>query len=82
MQGVTITGTLCKLAGRLVRLTRLRRRRLEKGWTLEHLAQKSGLSTRSLSLLERGKRQPRPTTIALLAQVLGCQPVDLMEPET
>jgi transcriptional regulator with XRE-family HTH domain len=79
---VTPTETLRKLAGTLVRLTRLHRRRLEKGWSLADLAQESGLSVRSLSLLERGIREPRPATIALLARVLECEPRELMEPES
>ncbi len=80
---MTFSVTLGKLAyNTLVRLTRLKRRRLEKGWTLETLAINTGLSIRTLSLLERGKREPRPTTITVLASVLECAPVDLMEPET
>lgn len=73
---------LHKLASTLVRLTQLERRRLEKGWTQSQLAKAAGLSQRTVSLLERGKRQPRPGNIALLASALGCLPKDLMEPET
>lgn len=78
---MTLQETLRKLTGTLVRLTRLRRRRLERGWSLADLARETGLSVRTLSLLERGLREPRPATIALLARVIDCQPVDLMEPE-
>ena len=81
MQGVTLGRTLRKLADRLVRLTRLERRRLERGWTLADLSNHTGLSPRSLSLLERGLRQPRPTTIIRIAGALECEPKDLMEPE-
>jgi transcriptional regulator with XRE-family HTH domain len=66
----------------LVKLTRLRRRRLERAWTLDDLSAASGLSPHALSLLERGKREPRPGTIRKLAEALGCEPRDLMEPET
>lgn len=65
----------------VVRLTRLKRRRLEKGWTLTQLSDASGLSRRTLSLLERGSHEPRPGNILRLAQALGCQPADLMEIE-
>jgi transcriptional regulator with XRE-family HTH domain len=78
---VTLGATLDKLAFRLVHLTRLRRRRLEKGWTLKHLSELTGLSLQTLSSLERGTREPRPATITLLARVLECQPIEMMEPE-
>ena len=78
MNLATTAGKLCRT---LVRLSRLRRRRLEKGWTLKDLSDRVGLSQRTLSLLERGVREPRPTTISALAQALDCAPVDLMEPE-
>jgi len=78
---VTLSETLRKLTSRLVRLTRLRRRRLERGWSLADLSRETGLSARTLSLLERGVREPRPATIALLARVIECEPRDLMEPE-
>jgi len=81
-QGVTLSVTLRKLADTLVRLTRLQRRRLERGWSLDQLSERTGLSKRSLSLLERGETQPRPSTITRLAQALECEPVDLMEPES
>jgi len=65
----------------LVKLTRLRRRRLEKGWTLDDLERASGISAHALSLLERGLREPRPANILKLAEALGCSTTDLMEPE-
>ena len=65
----------------LVKVTRLRGRRLEKGWTLDQLRDAAGISAHALSLLERGIRQPRPSTITKLARALDCQPADLMEPE-
>lgn len=65
----------------LVKLTRLRRRRLEKGWTQADLSAASGISAHAISLLESGKREPRPANIAALARVLGCEPKELMEPE-
>lgn len=65
----------------MVKLTRLNRRRLEKGWSLADLARESGLSRQALGKLERGVREPQASTIARLADVLDCRPVDLMEPE-
>jgi len=79
---VTINTPWRKLRYILVRLTRLKRRRLEKGWTLRDLRDATGFSVRTLSLLERGETEPRPATISRLATVLECRPVDLMEPES
>lgn len=45
------------------------------------LAEQTGLSLRTLSLLERAEREPRPATIAALAAALECEPVAMMEPE-
>jgi len=50
----------------------LRRSRLAAGLTQEQLAERSGLSVRGISDLERGlKLRPRKETIALLAAALG-----------
>lgn len=73
--------TLAYSWGTLVRLTRLRRRRLERGLTLQALAELVGLSRKSLGYIERGEREPRPGNITKLADALDCRPVDLMEPE-
>ena len=78
---VTLLPTAVYALDALVRLTRLKRRRLEKGWTLRDLSEASGLSRQTLSFLERGQREPRPGNITLLARVLECDPVDLMEPD-
>ena len=78
---MTSVDTAVYATGTLVRLSRLRRRRLEKGWSLSDLARQSGLSRQTLSFLERGVREPRPSNIRALADALGCDPRDLMEPE-
>jgi transcriptional regulator with XRE-family HTH domain len=78
---MAVPGTWVYADVTLVRLTRLKRRRLEKGWSLTDLARESGLSRQTLSFLERGEREPRPANIARLAEVLGCTPAQLMEPE-
>ncbi len=50
----------------------LRRLRLEAGFSQEQLAERSGLSARAVSDLERGLRsQPRPDTLRMLANGLG-----------
>src|SRR3954447_570498 len=50
----------------------LRHYRVEAGLTQEDLADRSGVSVRTISDLERGLKQtPRPVTISLLAQALG-----------
>jgi predicted ATPase/DNA-binding XRE family transcriptional regulator len=48
----------------------LRRRRRTAGLSQAVLAERAGLSTEAVSLLERGRRVPRPTTIRLLADAL------------
>lgn len=48
--------------------------RREKGLTHEALAERSGLHPTTLSLLERSKRQPRLSTVFLLAHGLETEP--------
>ena len=53
----------------------LRRLRLVAGLTQEELAERSGVSGRSISDFERGlPHRPRPDTLALLAEALGLSP--------
>lgn len=65
----------------MVRLTRLKRRRLALGLTLQDLAQKSGISARTISQWERGAREPRPQMIPRIALALEIEATELMEPE-
>src|SRR5690349_15279579 len=52
--------------------TLLQRYRAAAGLTQEELAERSGVSARTVSDLERGlKRTPRPDTLRLLAAALG-----------
>lgn len=51
--------------------TLLRGFRLHACLTQEELAERSGLSTRALSDLERGVRAPRATTVGLLSSALA-----------
>lgn len=50
---------------------RLRRQRVEAGLTQEELAQKSGLSVRAISDMERGRtRRPRRSTLSQIVAAL------------
>ena len=49
----------------------LRRLRRRSGLSQEALAEHAGLSTEAISLLERGRRTPRMTTMRLLADAMG-----------
>jgi transcriptional regulator with XRE-family HTH domain len=56
----------------------LRRRRLAAHLTQEELAERSGLSARSVRNLERGRvRFPRPASLRLLGSALGLAGEDL-----
>jgi transcriptional regulator with XRE-family HTH domain len=51
--------------------TLLRRHRLAGGLTQDALAERAGISTRGLQLLERDRTTPRADTVRLLAEALG-----------
>lgn len=65
----------------VVKLTRLRRRRIEAALTQQQLADRAGISRNALVRLEALRSQPRPPTLRRLADALGTSPADLMEPE-
>jgi transcriptional regulator with XRE-family HTH domain len=56
-------------AGRLGE--RVRALRWERGWTLEHLAERSGVSRAMISKLERGEKNPTLVIAAKVAEGLG-----------
>jgi transcriptional regulator with XRE-family HTH domain len=56
----------------------VRAARLERGWTQEDLAAKSGLATVQVSRIERGRREVRLTTLLRLAAALGAAPNELL----
>lgn len=56
----------------------LKKIRLEKGLSQEHLAFEAGLSMRSISLLEGNKQQPTITTIEHLSEALGVSMVEFI----
>jgi transcriptional regulator with XRE-family HTH domain len=57
----------------------LRRRRLETGLSQEALASLCRLHRTEISLLERGVREPRLSTIVRLARALDVPPAALLE---
>jgi len=58
----------------------LRRRRTEKRFTQQALADAANLSLRYIQELEAGKKQPTLTTVILLAFGLGITPQELIAP--
>src|SRR3954454_4310460 len=52
----------------------LRDCRLSVGGTQDERAGRSGVSTHSISVLEAGRRQPRLSSVGLLADALGVDP--------
>ena len=58
---------------------RLRSLRSERGWTLEELAQRAGVSDAYLSRLESGERQPSLAVLFNLARVYGLSLPDLFK---
>ena len=52
----------------------LREFRLRRSWTQEELAEKSGVSTHAISVLEAGRRQPRLSSVTRLADALALDP--------
>jgi transcriptional regulator with XRE-family HTH domain len=58
---------------------RLRELRLGRGWTLEGLAQQSGLSKPFLSRLESGDRQASISAVLTLSQIFGVSLASMFE---
>lgn len=58
---------------------RLRAARQDRGWTLEDLAGRAGMSVSTLSRLESGKRQATLELLLPLAKQLGIRIDDLLE---
>lgn len=53
--------------------------RLEKGWTQEELADRSGLTPVQISRVERGVREVRLTTLLRLMKALETTPGRLLD---
>ncbi|WP_207956096.1 helix-turn-helix domain-containing protein [Rubrobacter marinus] len=60
---------------------RLRALRKERGWTLEDLAERTGLSRAYLSRLEAGERQPSLSALSEVAHAYGISFSSLFVPE-
>jgi len=59
---------------------RLRESRIEHGFSIKALAEKSGLSVNTLSLIENQKTSPSVNTLVQLAKTLGIPLASLFEP--
>jgi transcriptional regulator with XRE-family HTH domain len=57
----------------------LKQRRLERGWTFDDLAKRSGLSKPFLSRLESGDRQASIAAVLTLSQVFGLSLAEMFE---
>lgn len=58
---------------------KLRLLRATKGWSQQRTAKEAGLRVDTLSLLERGKSQPRMPTLFKLAEAFGVSVEELLE---
>ncbi len=58
---------------------RIRSLRRASGWTLEVLAERSGLHPNFLGLVERGTKNPSLDTIVLVARGLNVEPQSLFD---
>lgn len=68
------------IMNRMVKLARLKLVRERKALTQQQLAEKAGVNRVTITRLEHGNDQPFPTTVRKLADALGVEPEDLMEP--
>jgi ribosome-binding protein aMBF1 (putative translation factor) len=57
----------------------LRAARQDKGWSLTDMWRSCGFSVSELWRIERGGREPRLTTLIVLAETLDVPPGDLLE---
>jgi transcriptional regulator with XRE-family HTH domain len=58
---------------------RLREERLRSGWSQKDLARESGTNVDTVSGIETGQHEPRPSTLRKLARALGIEVRDLFE---
>ena len=64
----------------MVKLVRLKLVRQRKALTQQQLAERAGVNRVTIVRLEGGEDQPFPTTVRKLADALGVDPEDLMQP--
>lgn len=60
----------------------LRKARLSALLSQAELAEKCGMSEATINRLEVGRHRARISTVRKLAQALGVEPVELMDPES
>jgi transcriptional regulator with XRE-family HTH domain len=58
---------------------RMRQLRLERGWTVEDLASRAGVSARTVYSIESRAHRPRRATARVLGIALGCDADDLVD---
>jgi len=56
----------------------LKRWREKRGWTQEHLAHVSGITTAYAGMIERGRKTPSLTVVLKLCRALECSPGELL----
>jgi len=56
----------------------IRRRRLERGWTLIDFGRKANMNPTYLGFIERGENSPTLDTVILLSKVLGAEASELL----
>ena len=59
-------------------MEKLRKKRIEKGWSQVELAKRSGFTNKSISHYENGLRFPRRDVLYKLADVLECEVSDII----
>jgi len=59
----------------------MRRIRIERGLTIEHLAHLAGVSKSTISKAENGRHKLTPTTVVILARALKVSPKRLISSE-
>lgn len=62
-----------------MRLRRLERLRINRGWSQRDLAARSGVAAPTISRLETGLQSAYPSTMRKLADALGVEPGDLID---
>lgn len=56
----------------------MQRLRAQRGWTLQELANASGMNSRYLGTMERGGNVPSIDTLILLSDVYGVDPPEIL----
>jgi len=64
----------------MAKLTRLKDVRQRKALTQQQLAEKAGVNRVTIARIEGGKDEPFPTTLRKVADALGVEPAELLEP--